>query len=284
VPFTVYRKTASYAGWETIPGYLGNINQTIYAYELSDQNDPASYTSTSLGSALSDLSTPHTISIRRPTKRWLAMKEQYQRDHYNLWDGLNHYFTMVLDSYYGETPHALAVIKVAPVQFHPLPKDIEMKTFDKNLGTHGALLWTAGTFDISSSSIDNTLFFAATYTNTFRVTGGGVPYTYYEPNTTTSYSGVNVFGLRFEAPGAEEENDPRTDITTPGYTMNHNVYILSNVMLRTSTRLFIGPGEAMSIGTFKANKDKDDIPPPNVFTIEPNSNYEFPTITIIYTP
>jgi hypothetical protein len=187
---------------------------------------------------------------------------------------------MVVENYYGENAYADAVIKVAPVQFHPLPTGTAMKNYrslaEDGGGTDGSLTWTGGSYD--TAPVDPAYFFAANYVQTPK-TG----FTLYEPLPEAPNNRSDPFRLAFRAPlGLSMQESPRSTYLVPNYTLQTDqvVYLQSHVMLRATSRLFVGPGEDEFIGTLESTDDTK-----TAFRIVPyNTSYTFAPIGITYTP
>lgn len=160
VKFLVERRSGLSGNWEAIPVALGSLDQAIVAYELSDLNDPASYNSASSNIFYKkdlDISKIGEIKVNRPTKKVAYLSQKWQAEYMNPWDGNNHYFNVVLESYYGEKPHANVVIKQAPVQLMPIGKNLQGKN-----PSDSYISEISGVFD--TSAVDYSLFFEKEYT------------------------------------------------------------------------------------------------------------------------
>jgi hypothetical protein len=283
VPVTLQRKVSDDAEWEDIPDYITDDTRLVGAYEC-DADNPSTYDSGSplpLRNNTADEITGCAVEVIRPTLRWDAMDETYQRDNYNLWDEQNHWFTMVVEDYYGEDAYADAVIKVAPVQFHPLPKGTVMKNY-RSLeadggGTDGSLTWTSGTYDMTP--VNTAYLFATNYAPS------SIPatdFTLYEPQQAIPNNQSTPFRLAFRSPsGTSTQEAPRTSYGIPAYTLatDQVVYLHSGVMLRASSRLFVGPGNLEYIGTLEPTDASK-----TAFCIKPiTAKYRFAPIPITYT-
>lgn len=158
VKLLVERRSGLSGNWEALPIGLGSLDQDIIAYELSDSNDPLSYSSLSkkLASAQLDISKPVEIKVNRPTKNVSYLSSSWQDKYLNPWDGNNHYFNVILESYYGESPEANVIVELAPVQLMPLVKNLKGKDPQSLF-----LSEITGEFDLSN--IDYNLFFNKEY-------------------------------------------------------------------------------------------------------------------------
>ncbi len=139
----VFRKVDHTSGWEVIPGYLGDLEQWVYLYELSDPSDVESFDKSSkkMAQQLVNISIQKTIYVIRPTKQSIYYTPEYQAQALGLWDEQDHYFNIQLDSYYGESPHAKASIQQAPIQFCPYIKNVTCKEY-MSLGSNRAAVFS----------------------------------------------------------------------------------------------------------------------------------------------
>ncbi len=170
----IERKTDPTSDWKQIPSYLGDLYQTVYAYELSDPNDPESFTESSniFDQGGIGISQSYAISVDR-----LIKPSKYIKSTDHLWDGNDHYFNLALNSYYGEKPHANAVIKMAPIQCIPLIKNVKAYNYNASLNIFSRI---EGEFDIADTNIDYNLFFKSSYNKESKNISGKT-FDYYSP-------------------------------------------------------------------------------------------------------
>lgn len=160
LPFVIERKTEPNAEWTKIPTNLEYQDRykKLSAYRLSNPNDPTSYTESSKKYNSSyqnyDIANSFSIGIFRMVKQSKYGNPRFSSE---LWDGQDHYFNVVLsDGIYGEKPHANTVIKLPPMQYMPLPKNIKAYNFDKNIGKFSKI---EGELDIEGAGIDYNLIY-----------------------------------------------------------------------------------------------------------------------------
>lgn len=158
VKFLVERKSGLSGAWEVLPEGLGSLNQDIIAYELDNHTDPLSYSAASkvFSKMKLDISKAGEIKVNRPTKKVDYLSQTWQDKYLNPWDDNDHYFNVILESYYGESPHANVSIKQAPVQLMPLGKNLQGKN-------PGSLFLDQITGEFDLSQVDYSLFFQKSY-------------------------------------------------------------------------------------------------------------------------
>lgn len=241
--------------WQQIPNYLGDLNQNIIAYELSDPTDPSSYSSTSTvfyNSNSHFISNNVIIDMIRPTKRYSYMPLSYQET-VDLWDGNDHYFNIILDKYYGEVVHANSSVKIAPVQFVPMVKNLVAS----GLSGNSFNLFT-GEFD--TSDIDYDLLFNEIYDVQTRNSGLPNEYLLYEPivSDRSTYSDVKTFRIKFTfiAGGSQidaSNADSPSTIGSPTFEINIPVHTESSIELHSHSQYF--RSLPLRIGRIVADKD-----------------------------
>lgn len=240
VKFLVERRTSTSAAWEAIPAGLGNLNQNIIAYELSSNTNPLSYTAMSkqLYNGTHDISIAGEIKVKRPTKKTDYLSEKFQSNRFGLWDGNDHYFNFTLESYYGESPNANVIVKVAPIQMIPMIKNAHgYGAFPKFLEK------VEGEFDVSS--LDYSLFFNKTYQET---NNGG--YISYAPTlmSKAEVDATKTLYIVFTIEGNASSNLKNiSSIASPQFTVD-TPYIGSTAGLQARDHLFQGVGY---IGVFQ---------------------------------
>lgn len=284
VPFRAQRRVTADGEWVDIPSWIADTKRQVRAVAV----DPATAAPNRSVELIRRLDVTRElkgdkIGVRRPTIRatWIPLDEQ--EDNYYMYESgvTPETFTVVVDDdpvdnmLYGEYPHARAVIRTAPVNFHPLPTKLEMHTFTPDAGDDGSLLWTSALFGVSE--IDTRYLFAGTYTASQQTPVGVDPFTVYAPvaNTTNSKCIAVAFGLN-----ASQAGDPNMcAINDPSYTVNNiPVLVGSYVYLRTSTRLVVGPGALKPVGQLVKTSDAP------AFAIRAVPPFNFYEIPITYTP
>lgn len=268
--YVIERRIDPNLAWERIPSYLGNLSQPIKVYELSDSSDPKSFTSTSklYYNSSQNISTTTNINVGRLTKRCEYLTLSYQTNSLRLWDEKDHYMALVLDSYYGESPNAGVVIKMAPIQLMPLIKNVQAGTYTVSNSTFASI---EGVFD--TSDIDYTLLFDNSYSS---VNKSG--YVYYEPIITTKSAADTklVFSITFAKTVSNVSwtvtNSTKSSIINPAWSIPIDVYNGASVTIGSNiTGMFYTPS---AIGTIIGSG--------TTFTIQGtnNSNYIVPNIPI----
>jgi len=285
----VQRKVSDTSPWENIPTYLGNLNQKLIAYKLDDEKDPESYDSSTPSSSPNRLATA-TVNISnlngiypfRPTLSCSYMSVAFQRTNYTLWDGNDQYYNVVMESYYGEKPHANIVIKMPPVQIVPLVKNVKVSGYAK-VGSEEFVTKMEGTFDtyddvLGLTKLNYSLFFNNTLSAVNKVS-----YTLYEPVVVAKATVDNTasFRITFTKPGTTSEgsisNTQLARIGTPNFVIDGAIYINSSIRLSCSNNYFRGPDQI--IGYLRGN-------PTDGFYIESANatNFPFSNIPITYIP
>ena len=218
-------------GWEMIPSYLGNLTQSIVAYSLSDPNNPSSYDGTSATFTAADTNidiSSHTIMLRINRLR----KSASYYHPVDEWDEQDHYFTLVLESYYGENPSISAVIKMAPIQAMPMLKDnVKAFTYDPAIGDFNRI---EGELDVAN--IDQSLLFNNVLSKESKTTGV-VSYDYYYPVVDDYSTAINTkqFTVRFNVTGHNQ--NATSSISSPAFSIT-TVYIGASVILECSGSYF----------------------------------------------
>ena len=221
--------------WSMIPSYLGNLSQHIIAYQLTNAADPASYDPT-----LGTFTTAETtINISSHTNTLRVNRLRKAASYYtpaDEWDGNNHWFTLVLSSYYGETPHIAAIIQMAPVQAMPLIMNVTASGYNSN----GFFNPITGYMDIAGAGMDYHLFFKNTLQKMNTTTVGGVAYTYYYPEVedASTVDNAKQFTVRFNITGSNANNNAsRASIVDPTFSITPP-FINSSVILECTTSYF----------------------------------------------
>ena len=267
VYFQVLRKTDSNKDWEAIPSYLGNLSQKIVAYELSDSKDPSSYTSSSkkLSTSYISLNSSTSISVSRLKKASVYVSQSNLSSH---WDGKDHYFNLVLESYYGEQPQANVVIKMAPIQYGPLLKNVKAYGYDSKLNIFSKL---EGEFDFGT--IDESLIFKQ-YLAEKTMTQGTESFRYFTPelDDIKNIKEYRNFTVSFKVSENLADNSAnRASISAPSFVLA-TPYVNSNVTLSSyySEPNFISYG---TIGQFIFDQSGN-------LKIKNNSSFTYPDIPV----
>jgi hypothetical protein len=198
----VERKTDGGA-WQTIPNYLSELeSQSIFAYEV-DKSDPASYLPTKYKVTYG---TDHAATGLNLSKEDIQLNVNrlrkaatYFPDPIDKWDGNERYFTLVLESYYGEKPQAPVMVQMAPIQAMPMIKNVSTKTHATD-GMNEWFTYIDGEFDIAGAAIDNTLLFQTALDEQSKTIGATV-YACYSPvieSNASVYGGAKQFIVRFQ--------------------------------------------------------------------------------------
>lgn len=217
--------------WEVIPTYLGDLNEPVYAYELTDPTDPTSFTpdSATYSTAESTVNiSSHTITLRINRLR----KAATYYSPIDEWDGNPHYFTLALNSYYGQLPQTAAVIKMAPIQAMPMIKNVSASNYNPTGEFFAAI---QGEMDINVTDFDYNLFFKNTLDKT---TSGSI--TYYSPviEDPKLVDNSQQFTVGFNRTGNNANNNSsRASILNPSFTIG-TPYIEASVVLTCTTSYF----------------------------------------------
>ncbi|MDU1906242.1 MAG: hypothetical protein E6772_15845 [Dysgonomonas sp.] len=224
----VERKTDLSGGWDVIPVYLGNLTQKIIGYKLDNQNDPTSYTDAStilLQYNYFNISSTSSVSGLR-----LVKSSKYVKNEPYPWDGNDHYFNIVLDSYYGEKPCADAVVKMAPVQYVPFIKNVKAYSYNSTLNIFSRI---EGEFDIADADIDYNLCYKSNYSVEAKTIGTN-SFDYYAPELEDAsiVKASRIFEIQFyhsDNPASNASN--RATIDIPAFTVA-TPYLGTSVQLR----------------------------------------------------
>jgi len=236
-PAIVVERETDGGAWQMIPTYLGNLNQNIYAYSVDDPNAPASYNAATIYSA--DVSTINisTASALRVNRLRKAATYYHPVTTSPLeWDGNDHYFTLVLDGYYGEKPQTAAVIQMAPIQAMPMITNITAYTYSTEYNFFSKIV---GEMDIDVTTIDYSLVFKDVL-NAVSTTIGGTSYTYYSPaiEDETTCNDAKQFTVRFNVAGNPTNNTTsRSSISDPSFSITPPS-LGSSVLLECNTSYF----------------------------------------------
>jgi len=272
--------------WKTIPAYLGNLRQRITAYMLTDSNNPASYGTTSYSADIDsiNISTSGTMRINRLRKR--ASYYHPVTTSPLEWDGSDHYFTLVLESYYGETPRIAAVIKMAPVQAMPMITNVKAFAYSPpvNPGDIGFFGRITGMMDITETAIDYSILFKNTLESESLTTSGGSPYTYYYPVTDdlSVVKNSSQFRVTFLVTNSFSTYDYSPSILNPNFSVG-TPRIGSSVVLACSGSYFY-PLNTIGYLRFASGTDGDT----STLTIVRRTTtvngwrYDFPDMQVSY--
>jgi len=274
--------------WQTIPAYLGNLRQHIIAYELADSNDPTSYRTASYSTDIDsiNISASNTVRINRLRKR--ASYYHPVTTSPLEWDGNDQYFTLVLESYYGEKPQIAAVIKMAPVQAMPIITKVEAYSYSPpvNPGDVGYFGRVTGEMDIAGANIDYSILFKNTLGTQSLTTSGGSPYTYYYPVTDDRNVIENLSQLRvtFLLTNNFSAYDYAPSISNPNFSIG-TPRIGSSVILTCSSSYFY-PLNTIGYLRFASGTDGDfsSLTIVKRTTTVNGWQYDFPNIPVSYTP
>jgi hypothetical protein len=195
-----------------------------------------------------------------------------------VWDEVtDHYVNVVFtDGFYGEHPHANVSIKIAPVQFHPLPINLSTDAYSSDFDALDAI---TGSFDMSD--VDYSLIFDESYKRT-SMTVAGKTFFQYTPVTMRKEEAdiVPISRIEFRKPntdsGGEIHNIIRSSMGTPDFHITGAIYLFSTVYVMTFNHFFVGTAEAVGILTGSEEAG---------FWIRPaSSHYNYPNIDIIIKP
>ncbi|MFV0419531.1 MAG: hypothetical protein ACK5KT_12480 [Dysgonomonas sp.] len=259
--------------WKVIPSYLGDLKQALKAYELGNPNDLTSYDEYSVVYTATDPSIDISSNISSVKINRLKKKTDYYPIPSDEWDGLEHHFTLVLESYYGENPQVNAIIKMAPIQAMPMIKNAKAFDYEPTIKYFKRI---EGELDITGANIDYSLLFKNTLKKETK-TSGGITYTYYLPETDdpTVYNNAKQFTVRFRVSG-NTATDSNPSILNPGFSFT-TPYIESSVILECTSSYFY---PLNTIGYLRFGT-VDDL---NTLTIvkRNDSHYVFPNIHVPY--
>ena len=261
------------ADWKIIPSYLGDLKQTLKAYELGNPNDLTSYDEYSAVYTATDPSLDISSNISSVKINRLKKKTNYYPIPNDEWDGLEHYFTVVLESYYGESPQINTIIKMAPIQAMPMIKSAKAFDYEPTIKYFKRI---EGELDIIGAGIDYSLLFKNTLKKETK-TSGSVSYTYYSPETDdpTVYNNAKQFTVRFRVSG-NTATDSNPSILNPNFSFT-TPYIESSVILECTSSYFY---PLNTIGYLRFGTDG------NLSTLtivkRNDSHYVFPNIHVPY--
>lgn len=274
VYYQVLRKTDPSKDWERIPSYLGNLTQRILAYELSDSTDPSSYdpsTSKSFATSYVSINSSSTMSVTRLRKA--SPYAPASNSSSLAWDGKDHYFNLVLESYYGESPNANVVIKMPPIQYGPILKNVKAYGYDQSLNIFSKV---TGEFDFGS--IDESLIFK-TYLTEKTMTQGTESFRYLYPELTDveSIKDTKIFTVSFQVSENTADNSAnKGSISVPSFVVS-TPYLGSSVYVSTYSTHF---AEYSYIGSFKFDETSGNLQIKGVN----NTNYVIPNIPVEVLP
>ena len=235
-PSIVVERKTNGGDWKAIPAYLGDLRQRITAYLIEDPNDPSSYNATTYSADIDsiNISITNTLRINRLRKK---------ADYYHpvnasaaAWDEQDHYFTLVLEGYYGEKPQINAVIKMAPEQAMPLIKNIKITGYTRIDASTGYFSMVGGEMDIDGSKIDYSLLFKDVLKKEDKPFSGGT-FTYYSPETDDPavINRLSQFTVRFNVTGHNQNST--VSISNPAFSMT-TPYIGASVILVCNSSYF----------------------------------------------
>lgn len=223
---TIQRKVEPNGQWEQMPTYLGQATVRLKAFELSNSKDPASFSPTASPYANNSITVSDTdlrIDLYRMKK-----KSDYHTPTARVWDELPHYYTLYLDSYYGESTNAGAVIEMAPIQCMPLIKNLSATE-----GSTTILTDLEGEFDIARAKIDPALLFKKELVKDTQ-TNGSASYDYYAPvvASQSEYTSQAMFKIVFNGNGGKNlaTNSPLAAISNSHFGVD-TPYLNSTVEL-----------------------------------------------------
>lgn len=192
--------------WENIPSYLGNLtNHQFNIYDLADKDDPTSFDeATSLFHTYKANMPKPTIRIKRPAIKASYVKK-LERTSTIEWDGKDHYHIIQMDSYYGMKPILPSVIKMAPIQYMALIKEIKnVKGYSSTTNMVDQLTVVFDASEIDPNLIYNNYYLEKT------VLISGIKYEYYTPIQPSNVTTRPMFRIEFEintATGMVESNN-----------------------------------------------------------------------------
>ena len=272
--------------WKMIPSYLGDLHQDIFAYPLKNYENPASYDDDAV-SYTADVSNILISSSSAVRVNRLRKRASYFRPvsvSAIEWDGNDHYFTLVLKSYYGENLHLDAVIKMAPVQAMPMIMNVKTFTYTPpNASLTGFFNRIEGEMDIAGANIDYNLLFKSALKKESKTTGG-LSYTYYSPEIETKSVADNSkqFIVRFNITGSNMNNTGnQASIVSPGFNIG-TPHIGASVLLECSSPYFFSLN---TIGYLRFTTGVDvDLKIESRERIVDGWIYVFSDIGVMYTP
>ena len=221
-PSVIVERQSGDGPWQQIPSHLRYVTwPTIYAAECSI-NDPASYKDAPYNDLVKyailaqdknkiNVSSVNSLRIYRLRKTATYHTPDIA---YRWLDTNPHYFTFVLDSYYGEKKYADAVIKMAPIQAMPLIKNVDVYSYSYNINPFVKL-----TGEMDLGAIDYTLFYATALDQEAKTAVSGA-FTLYSPipEDSSVYEG-RFFTVTFNYnKGANSVSNPtKTGIANPNF-------------------------------------------------------------------
>ena len=289
-------------GWQMIPSYLGNLNQQIIASVLDNPDNVIFDTTTPKLSAHAtdasriNLSIVNSLRINR-----LKKAASYYMPTADLWDGHETFFTLFLNSYYGETPHLVIqnratptgpnlvcplVIEMAPIQAMPMITNIRVTSLDA--ATHQFFARVEGDIDIIGANIDDDLLFRRNFYRQYRELrlppdGHRAYIIRYTPivESRTVVDSLRQFVVRFNVTGSNMNNS-----NNPASITNRAFSILTprlgaSVLLECSSSYFYSLN---TVGYLKAATGP--LVPTYQYMIERRNlkEYTFTNIPVTYIP
>jgi len=244
----VERRVEADRTWERIPSYLGSRGQAMWIYEVDDPANPDSFDTSKVWNNHSnnnptgayttwfDVSTSTSMQINRPLKMDSVLGEEYWA--FRAWDGEDHYVTLQLKQYYGQSPSAEAVIKLAPIQRTPF---IESMMTSEYISTSGGDMVAdiSGVFD--TDYVDYALLFEKTFKGDTLLAPDDVYFTLYEPEPMTQEraDAIPVFGVRFtygDGDGSSStQNTKYGSLGDPTFAIDKAVYMGSLMTFFSNT-------------------------------------------------
>ncbi|MDR2910800.1 MAG: hypothetical protein LBV47_05500 [Bacteroidales bacterium] len=282
----VERKTDG-GDWQTIPNYLGELeSQSIIAYEVA-KSGPASYLPTTpykVTYGTSHTQTGLNISsdnIQLNVNR-LRKAATYLTDPADKWDGNEHYFTLVLDGYYGEQPQAPVVIQMPPVQAMPVITNLTAYVYVSDAVAKNFRV-IDGEFDIGidGAKIDKDLLFNNNFSKQTE-TVNDVEYACYSPvkDTPEVYNVAEQLTVSFVHTPNEAHNSPRGSMSSPAFRLT-TPYLDARVALTCTGSYFYSLN---SIGHFRITTPGNVPGDSNTLYIEDSNSYDavFEDIPVTY--
>lgn len=250
----IERRLNTSLGWEKIPAYLGNLTQKLHVREEKN----GSYITGLIGKEFMTGSIDQVlyVDMNRPVKQNKYINRT------DIWDGEDHYMSIQLESYYGESPICENTVKVAPIQYLPVISELRRGNILDDEDGDLFMLYLSGKFDIDDIPIDYSLVFKDTY---------ALNGTVYE--IAVENESVVKANLALSAKFNFTDSGGNISSTSTNYTVSINQptfkcdlpYVGSEVILECKNQYFLNLG---MIGILQQNQ------------IVPKAGTNFPTINI----